>query len=77
MNIPYSTITDWASNTCKLITPLYDALKKEVLASDYLHVDESPIKYWTEIKKEKHTAVTIGFIITASKKWCSSIPPRE
>jgi transposase len=51
INIPYSTITDWVSNTCKLITPLYDALKKEVLASDYLHVDESPIKVLDRDKK--------------------------
>jgi transposase len=26
LNIPYSTITDWVSSTCTLITPLYEAL---------------------------------------------------
>lgn len=51
INIPYSTITDWVSNTCKLITPLYEALQKEVLASDYLHADESPIKVLDRDKK--------------------------
>jgi transposase len=51
INIPYSTITDWVSNTCKLITPLYEALAKEVLASDYLHVDETPIKVLDKDKK--------------------------
>jgi transposase len=51
VNIPYSTITDWVSATCKLITPLYDALQKEVLASDYLHVDETPIKVLDRDKK--------------------------
>jgi len=51
ISIPYSTITDWVSNTCKLITPLYDALAKEVLASDYLHVDETPIKVLDKNKK--------------------------
>jgi transposase len=51
INIPYSTITDWVSNTCKLITPLYEALAKEVLVSDYLHVDETPIKVLDKDKK--------------------------
>ncbi len=51
INIPYSTITDWVANTCKLITPLYEALQKEVLASDYLHADETPIKVLDKDKK--------------------------
>lgn len=51
INIPYSTITDWISATCKLITPLYDALVKLVLKSDYLHADESPIKVLDKDKK--------------------------
>lgn len=51
VNIPYSTITDWVSATCKLITPLYEALKKQVLASDYLHADETPLKVLDKDKK--------------------------
>lgn len=51
INIPYSTITDWVTNTCKLITPLYDALVKEALNNDYLHVDETPIRVLDKDKK--------------------------
>jgi transposase len=51
INIPYGTITDWISNTCALITPLYDLLKKLILQSNYLHVDESPIKVLDKDKK--------------------------
>ena len=51
INIAYSTITDWISATCKLITPLYDALFKLILQSDYLHADESPIKVLDKDKK--------------------------
>lgn len=51
MIIPYSTITDWVSGTCKLIEPLYEALKKLVLQSDYVHADESPIKVLDKDKK--------------------------
>lgn len=51
INIAYSTISDWVSNTCKLIEPLYNALIKEVLSSNYLHADESPIKVLDKDKK--------------------------
>ena len=51
LKIPYSTITDWVSATCRLITPLYDALKASVLRSGYLHADETPIKVLDKDKK--------------------------
>ena len=51
VKLPYSTLTDWVSGTCKLITPLFDALKAEVLKSNYLHVDETPIKVMSKDKK--------------------------
>jgi len=51
VKLPYSTLTDWVSSTCKLIEPLYEALKKEVLKSAYLHVDETPIKVLDKDKK--------------------------
>lgn len=51
INIPYSTLTDWVSHTCQLITPLYDALAKEALSGDYLHADETPIKVLDKDKK--------------------------
>ena len=52
VKLPYSTLTDWVSATCRLIEPLYEALKKEVLQSGYLHVDETPIKVLDKDKKE-------------------------
>ena len=51
LKIPYSTITDWVSATCKLILPLYEALKSSVLQSNYLHADETPIKVLDKDKK--------------------------
>ena len=44
VKIPYATLSGWVTETCHLITPLYEALKKEVLKSDYLHADETPIR---------------------------------
>lgn len=51
INIPYSTITGWVSNTCSLINPVYEALKKLVLQSNYLHADETPVKVLDRDKK--------------------------
>lgn len=51
LKIPYSTITDWVSATCRLIMPLYEALKMAVLKSNYLHADETPIKVLDKDKK--------------------------
>lgn len=51
INIPYSTITDWVSGTVNLISALYDALKKKILQSDYLHADETPLKVLDKDKK--------------------------
>ena len=51
INIPYSTITDWVSNTCNLIEPLYNALVKKVISNNYLHADETPVKVLDKDKK--------------------------
>ena len=51
VKLSYSTLTDWVSGTCKLITPLFEALKAEVLRSNYLHADETPIKVMDKDKK--------------------------
>ena len=58
VKLSYSTLTDWIGSTCKLITPLYNALKAEVLQSKYLHVDETPIKV---LDKEKKGASHRGY----------------
>jgi transposase len=51
VHLPYSTLTQWVSSTCELITPLYNSLKAEVLQSGYLHADETPIKVIDKDKK--------------------------
>jgi hypothetical protein len=51
LKLPYSTLTDWVSSTCRLIEPLFTALKKEVLESSYLHADETPIKVMDKDKQ--------------------------
>jgi transposase len=52
VKLSYSTLTDWVKDTCNLITPLFEALKAEVLQSGYLHADETPIKVLDKDKKD-------------------------
>lgn len=51
IKLPSSTLTDWIAATCALLYPLYEALKREVLSSDYLQADETPIKVLDKSKK--------------------------
>lgn len=38
-----STLTGWFNATAELLSPLYDALQKQLFKSDYIQADESPI----------------------------------
>ena len=53
VKIATSTMNDWVKASCKLLEPLYQALKKDILLNDYLQVDESPIKVLDKKKKGK------------------------
>ncbi|MFN8712538.1 MAG: IS66 family transposase [Bacteroidota bacterium] len=46
-----STVGDWISASCTLLTPLYDTLKKQVLHSTYIQADETPIAVLDKTKK--------------------------
>jgi len=49
--ISRSTLCDWIAQSANLMDPLGQQLKKEVLSSGYIQVDESPIPVLTEDKK--------------------------
>ena len=51
--VPSSTLNDWFAATCTLIEPLYNKLKEKVLDTNYIQVDESPIKVMDSEKKGK------------------------
>jgi transposase len=44
VKIPATTIDSWITQVSTLVEPLYEHLKKLVLAQGYLQVDETPIK---------------------------------
>lgn len=46
-----STVSNWISEVCKLLMPLYEALKQQIINSGYIHVDETTIKVLDSSKK--------------------------
>ena len=54
VRISSSTVGDWFSQSCELLRPLYDHLRRRVLSTDYIQVDESTIPV---IDNEKKRAV--------------------
>ena len=54
VRISSSTMGDWFSQSCELLRPLYDLLRRRVLSTDYIQVDESTLPV---IDNEKKRAV--------------------
>jgi len=50
LEIAESTINGWFNAGCDLLEPLYQALKTQMLSSDYLMADETPIPVQTKDK---------------------------
>ena len=53
VEIPKSTLNGWFAAVCTLLKPLYEVLKGEALAQDYLQADESRIEVLSVIAKDK------------------------
>jgi len=47
VNLETSTLSGWVGATAAALQPLIDALAAEVMASDTLHVDATPVPVWT------------------------------
>jgi transposase len=43
LSLAPATVNGWFSSAVDLLTPLYDCLKKEILSSDYIQIDETTI----------------------------------
>lgn len=50
VTIAKSTVNGWIKNTCEFLEPLYDLHIKAVLNSNYLQVDETPVKVLDQSK---------------------------
>jgi len=62
--LPYNTLVDLNAKTIDLITPVYDVLKKEILASPYIHADETRLKVLFGKENKNNKNIHAGFL------WC-------
>ncbi len=58
IKVAQSTINDWTKAVLLQLTALYEAHKKQLLQSNYLHADETPIKV---LDSEKKNATRQGY----------------
>jgi transposase len=63
IRMPSSTLNGWQDGIYNLLWPLYESLKRRILAQGYLQVDETPIQVLDKTKKGKPTGGITGFII--------------
>lgn len=64
VTLPYNTILDWAGKTIDLLEVLYEALKKQVITSRYIHVDETGLKVLCDKLTKKSKKIHDGWL------WC-------
>lgn len=72
--IPRSTTCDWLAQAARLLTPLYQQMKEQLLRSRVIHLDDTPVNmqdpetgqlsrafFWTYVGDEEHPQVVIDF----------------
>jgi len=64
MELPYNTMVDWAGKSIDLLSVLFEALKKEVIGSEYIHVDETGLKVLCSKENKHNRKIHDGYL------WC-------
>lgn len=72
--IPRSTTCDWLAQAARLLAPLYQQMKYELLRSRVIHLDDTPVNmqdpqtgqlsrafFWTYVGDEEHPWIVIDF----------------
>jgi transposase len=58
VHLAASTVNDWFADTVDLLRPLYETLKRQVLSTDYIQIDESTIPV---VDKDKPGSTRKGY----------------
>ena len=72
--IPRSTTCDWLAQAARLLAPLYQQMKAELLRSRAIHLDDTPVNvqdpqtgqlsrafFWTYVGDEEHPWIVVDF----------------
>jgi transposase len=52
-DIPDTTLVDWCGRAMKTLQPVIELIGKEIMASDLLHADDTPIRVLDRSQKDK------------------------
>lgn len=78
-DIPDTTLAGWCGGAMKTLAPLVELIRKDVLASDLLHADDTPIRVLDRSKKtELGKGVKEGRIwayVRDPRPWSGTAPP--
>lgn len=72
-----STVNGWTHAAISLLQPLYDRLKKEVLAAIMCRWTKVSYPCWTRTGRERPARVTIGWSVRPGSACCSSTTTRD
>jgi transposase len=79
-DIPDSTLVDWCGRAMKVLKPLIDRIDAEIMASDLLHADDTPIRVLDRSQRDKGLGkgVKKGRIwayVRDQRPWAGKAPP--
>lgn len=79
-DIPDSTLADWCGRTMKVLQPLIEKIEADVMASDVLHADDTPIRVLDKSLRDKGLGkgVKKGRIwayVRDHRPWAGASPP--
>jgi transposase len=79
-DIPDSTLVDWCGRAMKVLQPLIERLETEIMASDLLHCDDTPIRVLDRSRRDKGLGkgVKQGRIwayVRDQRPWDGAAPP--
>jgi len=79
-DIPDSTLVDWCGRAMKVLAPLIERIEADVMASDLLHADDTPIRVLDRANRDKGLGkgVKKGRIwayIRDQRPWAGTSPP--
>ncbi|MBU1255237.1 MAG: IS66 family transposase [Alphaproteobacteria bacterium] len=79
-DIPDTTLVDWCGGAMKTLTPLIEKIEAEIMASDLLHADDTPIRVLDRSKSDQGLGkgVRKGRIwayVRDQRPWTGKAPP--
>lgn len=68
-DIPDSTLVDWCGRAMRVLQPLIDRIEAEVMGSDLLHADDTPIRVLDRSLRDKGSGGGLGKGVKKGRIW--------